>query len=249
MIFWSCKCGRKQWTGKDSFDASKKSIVHRITDLPYAYALCNISVYLKVAQAPYEGVWSTNSTLNWIRTGSKGKNKQTIKDNVLIRTFTAPENPPEIIQGAFQIDQTLNETYVVIYWKKIPEELRNGPNFTYEIKVQWPGIETIETEDSFAIVDILNVSATTTMQIRSKNSEGLSNKTAVVDIPNINDTIVRNLESFTQWTNSSGIIHLSWELPKYTGENLTNEVAVFACDNWNEETYLCHVSTFIERRH
>lgn len=146
------------------------------------------------------------------------------------------------MEGAFQIHERLNNS--IIYWKDIPEEFRNGPNFTYAIDVI-NGSKSVETqiENNFAILKNLNVSINNTVEIRSKNSVGFSNKTELV-IPNINDTIVRELGSFTQWTNSSGITHLSWELPKHIGENLTNEWVVFACNSWNEEMHLCDVSTF-----
>lgn len=80
MILWSCSCGKKQWDGEDSFNTSTKSIVYPMTDLPYAYAFCNISVYLKVAQAASDDMWSKNSTIENIRSGSKGKYKPKVKN-------------------------------------------------------------------------------------------------------------------------------------------------------------------------
>lgn len=145
------------------------------------------------------------------------------------------------MEGAFQIDEKLNNA--IIYWKDIPEEFRNGPNFTYAIDVKESKFVETQIENNVAVLKNLNVSTNNTIEIRSKNSVGFSNKTELV-IPNINDIIVKELESFTQWTNSSGITYLSWELPKYIGENLTDEWTVFACNSWNEEMQLCDVSTY-----
>lgn len=55
-----------------------------------------------------------------------------------ILSFLVPE-VPVIFPRAFQIDETKNETYAVIYWNEIPEELKNGANFTYEIEINGTG--------------------------------------------------------------------------------------------------------------
>lgn len=81
MIIWSCSCGEKQWDGEDSFITSIRSIEYQMTDLPYAYALCNFSVYLKVAQAANDSMWSNNSTIENIRSGSKGKYESKVKSS------------------------------------------------------------------------------------------------------------------------------------------------------------------------
>lgn len=73
MIVWSCQIGRKTWNDKATFNTTSKSVTYTITDLPYAYALCNVSVFLKVSQAAFDHMWSSNATIEAVRTGSVGK--------------------------------------------------------------------------------------------------------------------------------------------------------------------------------
>lgn len=97
----------------------------------------------------------------------------------------------------------------------------------------------MQITDRFAIVKNFNVSAETTVSIRSKNSVGISKENAIVTIPKLKDVAIRNLTRFTQWTNSSsGTTYLSWKLD----ENITDKPVVFACDEWNEKTRLCQVN-------
>lgn len=102
--------------------------------------------------------------------------------------------------------------------------------------------EQIRIKERFAIIKNVNITTNVTIEVRSRNSEGVSKKSATVIIPKINDTVIRRLESFTQWTNSSGVTYLSWQLPKNIEQNITKDLVVFGCDNWNKETQLCYVS-------
>lgn len=92
--------------------------------------------------------------------------------------------------------------------------------------------------NSFAVIRHFDDSVDTRIEIQSKNIVGVSAKKTTVVIPKTNNTITRNLESFTQWI-SSGITYLSWEFGKH--HNNTNGFSVFSCDDWNEKTQLCSV--------
>lgn len=73
LVLWSCKCGKTKLNGEDRFNSTKIEQRYTIKNLPYAYSLCNISIYLKDSEAAYDNMWSGNATIENIKTGSKGK--------------------------------------------------------------------------------------------------------------------------------------------------------------------------------
>lgn len=90
MILWSCECGHRKWNNAARFDTKSKSITYTITDLPYAYALCNISVFLKVSEAEFDDMWSNNSTIEAVRTGSRGTmGMKASRVKIIIRFFSS----------------------------------------------------------------------------------------------------------------------------------------------------------------
>lgn len=94
-----------------------------------------------------------------------------------------------------------------------------------------------QTEKTHAIVKVED-SANTTLEIRSKNNVGESVEKSIVVIPKRSDIVTANLQSFTQWSNASGITYLAWQSPV----NTTEGFVVFACQDWNQQTQLCNVS-------
>lgn len=94
-------------------------------------------------------------------------------------------------------------------------------------------------EDTYALLKNLNSSVDTSIEIRSKNREGVSADKSVIALPK--NAAITKLESFTQWTNASGVTYLSWQTPK-SARDITKEFLVFTCDDWSEQTHICKVS-------
>lgn len=48
--------------------------------------------------------------------------------------FLVPGAPPKTTPGCYQITSSSIDG-ALVYWQQIPEEIRNGPNFRYNISV------------------------------------------------------------------------------------------------------------------
>lgn len=104
-------------------------------------------------------------------------------------SISVPDEAPKTNIGSFEI-LTFNKNSdrnVRIYWSHVPEEKRNGENFTYVVTLE--GHEDIEktTKNAYLLYERLSPNKSYTFLIRSKNEMGFSEDYSVVRIPATQD--------------------------------------------------------------
>ncbi|XP_070132955.1 cytokine receptor-like [Drosophila bipectinata] len=160
--------------------------------------------------------------------------------NVYVYNYTTlatlPERPPTIPLQGFYYDQERRQLH--IFWFHLYELEWNGPNFTYIVK---PDNENISKKgptffgNMQAIFNDWDASISTTIRIRSKNSEGLSANSSEIKIPILNKVQQQHPKNL-QYNNEKQI--LTWDPPS-DQDNLIG-YTVFWCIDSATSLHICH---------
>ncbi|XP_044765029.1 cytokine receptor [Coccinella septempunctata] len=219
-VLYQSSYGTKEWQSSPIIPIKEKAEVkHKLENLEFAHAYYDIRVSLRsaVADPADVGLWSDNASLT-VLTESK-----------------IPDEAPRTNIGSFEILTYGNNSdrNVRIYWSHVPEEKRNGENFTYVVTLE--GNEEIEntTENAYLLYERLSPYKSYTFLIRSKNEMGYSDDFSVVKIPT-HQNCAREPTRLRKEELDHGYYRLSWQPPKMKLHQPIRNYTIFWCNDEKE---------------
>nr|CAD7434957.1 unnamed protein product [Timema monikensis] len=169
-----------------------------------------------------------------------GEDKWSTPTNITFMTSAiVPGAPPKTDIGSFEVSGGLLRD-VYIYWRYIPNEMKNGDKFEYKITSveengQKRNLHPNETTKAFAkFKGISNNSYR--FVIVSANSVGYSKESSVVYVPSRHESPPEPL-SFTKIAYGDGVFELSWKQPDFITE--IDSYTIFWCENDRDRPYQC----------
>ncbi|XP_045481891.1 cytokine receptor [Harmonia axyridis] len=219
-VLYQCSYGTKEWKSSPiNYTKGDSTIKYELRNLEFAHAYYDIRVSLRsaVADPNDESRWSDNASITVLTASKK------------------PDEAPRTNLGSFEILTYGNNSdrNVRIYWSHVPEEKRNGENFTYVVKLQ--GDEEVEnsTENAYLLYERLSPRRSYTFKIRSKNEMGFSKNYSVVRIPSHQDC-AREPRKLRKELLDSGYYRLSWQPPKMEIHQHIKNYTIFWCNDERE---------------
>lgn len=230
-VMYQSEYGEKNWQFGGIIGLTNP-VYFNLTGLKYAHALYDIRIAMRsnAAEPDDESMWSKNSSIT-VRTMSK-----------------IPGAPPKTNIGSFEIvssgGNSLNNTDVYVYWQQIPEDIKNGQDFSYRIGHVQGGetryIKPDEMTNAYAKFNNLSVAESHTFRIWSQNSAGQSERESTVYVPKQAERVGEPI-SFIKIEFGNGKYQLSWEPPKprtFYNANVTS-YTIFWCTHDRERPHQC----------
>ncbi|KAL6961666.1 Fibronectin type 3 domain [Sarracenia purpurea var. burkii] len=154
----------------------------------------------------------------------------------------APYLSPEIDVGGFQIDnQRLDRQDVLVFWKDISPEEKNGNEFQYKITMLENDVESTTAPDlvtnSFAKYVNLSINESYRFFIKSTNAFGSAPYSAELRLPQ-KDDILPEVVSLNKVYFENGTYELSWSPPSSIYDRITN-FTIFWCQSNQEYPSPC----------
>ena len=196
---------------------------YNLTGLEYANTVYDVRVFMKSAVATDEDTWSQFSVVTF-RTPPR-----------------LPGRPPKTDIGSFEIAENIGSRDVYLYWQAIPEYLKNGDNFKYEIDhVEENGrklsLTPNETTRTYAKFKGIGCYSSYRFEIVSTNVVGANKERARIFVPSQTEKPHEPV-AFTKIAFDGGLYELSWKPPTVNAE-ITN-YTIFWCDNERDRPYQC----------
>ncbi|KAK9889376.1 hypothetical protein WA026_004652 [Henosepilachna vigintioctopunctata] len=198
-ILYQSAYGEKKWHSRPPTRLKKEETeVHfNLSNLEFAHAYYDIRVSLRSAVADKydESMWSENASITVLTASKK------------------PDAPPKTNLGGFEVLTYGNNSdwNIRIYWSHIPEEKRNGQNFSYVVTFE-DGIEHT-TKNAYMLIEQLSLNKSYIFLVRARNEMGFSDEYSFIKIPKHEDR-AREPTKLTKQVMKEGTYGLSWQPPQ-----------------------------------
>lgn len=213
-ILYQCEYYPKEWQfgGLITNQTKSENITFVLTNLKYAHALCDIRVSMRSAKADPKNEWA------WSEYATRTERTQSKE----------PDGPPETNVGSFRfIEPFGSKRHVLVHWKPIREEARNGQDFKYKVEIENTG-STNYTFKPF--IKLSNLTAQEyKINIWSKNDKGISSEKSTLVIP---AQRLPEPQRFIRIVHPD-LIELKWDPPK-SALIITNYTIFWCPDNDNK---------------
>lgn len=154
--------------------------------------------------------------------------------------FVVPGAPPELNIGSFEIEINRTRRDIYVYWKSIPEHLKNGENFSYKIIEADKNIEPSDITNTYAKFEYMSQNQHR-FRVVSTNEVGSSVNSSMIIVPSQMSRLPEpNL--FTKIFFGNQVYELSWNPPK-TNRTITS-YTIFYCRNDYDRPFPCKVTSF-----
>lgn len=161
---------------------------------PYTNYTIGVSCVANLANKEDESMWSTYAFVNF----------QTLPE--------IPDAPPDIVPGSFRTQSYINHTDITLYWKAIPDKLKNGRSLTYIVIAESlnTGVKTSLTTNQGSIT-FSNLSHTDSylFHVYSHNEIGNSNSSSTIAV-GPNSALISKPSSITVTAYSPFLHNIKW---------------------------------------
>ncbi|XP_022900811.2 cytokine receptor [Onthophagus taurus] len=199
-----------------STSCDSKRIYANLTDLPYAYVLYNVRVYMRLNDTDATDMWSKKAFIIHLTNG-------------------ALPGAPIANRRAFY-----NEGLrVVIYWSQVDALYRNGANLTYIVYCKTKSYDlNVTTTNGYYELNNLNTNREHIFEIRSENHVGKSlNYSEIVIPPLYNPEMEMDSPVLKEYSETK--YGLSWSPPSKGAEHLVNYTVYWCESSKRAQFHLC----------